>query len=598
MIFLILTVIEKLKINILEIIKNTKVLDDYGFAFFDEIKSFILEKPKNNNNGDVAINVAFVIAKQLKANPYYIANLLSLEFKNIKNVEKIEIASPGFINFFLKAEFYKEELESILENKTNYLRGFLSHLNKKINLEFVSANPTGPLHIGHARGAVIGDILSRLYKFLGFTVVKEYYINDAGSQIDKIAKSLFFRYGEVCKKQDVLLDVSSTKILEGEEFYPGEYLIKAAEDIYKKSGNFFLLEDKNKTLLEFKNLAVHYMINIIKSNLKMLNVEHDVFSSEKEIATDSKYIKLIDQLMKDDLVYRGIIDPPKGMMLENYEQREQLLVRSTNYGDDIDRPLEKSNGERTYFANDMMYHKDKIERKFTDIVNILGIDHKGYVTRISSVVKSLSNNKVTCSVILCALVNILEDGIAVKMSKRSGNFLTVEDVLLEVPPSVFRFLMITKKNEIFIDFDLKKVVMQNNDNPVFYIQYALVRMKSLFKIYQEVFLEEFKEDISLIDYMDFENFHYKNLLQNIVNFKKDLEITYLNSDTHRIYLFMYEVASNFHSIWNYGKEHNNFKFVVNDNKNLTISRLSLIKALYYVMEISFEILGIEILKDM
>jgi arginyl-tRNA synthetase len=558
-----------------------------------EFPNFVVESPKNEDHGDIATNVAMVLCKSFGVNPMQLAEIFKIEIEKLEEVASVQIAKPAFINIIFKNSYWYPFLNNILVQKENFGKSNIGN-GLKVSVEYVSANPTGPLHVGHGRGAVLGDIVASIYEFFGYYVTREYYINDAGGQIDVLANSLYYRYAELLN--------SLGDLEKGENFYPGEYLINTAKKLISKDGDIWLNKNHQERIDYFKNYAIKEMMEIIKEGLAILGVKHDLFSSEKEIATEDHYNEIIKDLTQRDLVYIGTLNPPKRndtkvLQAENFEAREQKLFRSTYFGDDVDRALEKSNGERTYFANDMVYHNDKVKRGYDKIIDVLGADHIGYIKRIQSAVDALSNSKVKLEGVFCQLVNLLDDGKPLRMSKRAGNFITLSDLVSSVGKDIFRFMMITRKNDVSIDLDVNIANQQTLDNPVFYIQYAYARINSV--------LENAKSTINInkdvfqnADFSLLEDPKEIKLLKSMLKLPKFVQSALDNNDPHRIYLYLMEVSAGFHALWNAGKEDGSLRFIIENNEKLTISRLSLIMAASICIKNMLSLLGVNIKEKM
>jgi arginyl-tRNA synthetase len=577
--------------NIFKCVEN--LAQKHGITIDENSAKFVVESPKNENFGDISTNVAMALNKVFKLNPLDLANIIVDEIKNYQSLNKyildISVAKPAFINIKINNNFWQENLLLAMKLGSDYGRINLGR-NKKINIEYVSANPTGPMHIGHGRGATIGDVLASLYKFLGYDVITEYYVNDSGGQIIVLGNSLYCRYLEQ-------LNLDST-MYKGDNFYPGEYLIPLAKQLVKEHNDKFVNKHNNETIEYFSNYAIEKILVMIKEDLSLINVKQDYFCSERSIATDYNYNEALDILSKKGLIYMGELEVPKGKKSADFEVREQKLFKSTIFGDDSDRALEKSNGVRTYFANDLIYHYDKIKRGAEKLINIWGADHIGYISRMKSVVKGLSDEKVELEVVCTQLVNLLENDIPLKMSKRAGTFVTLKEVVEAVGVDVFRFMMITRKNDVSIDFDLKKVKEQSNDNPVFYIQYAYARICSVLRNAKEVF-----EDLNTKDFLNANltklNTEYEiNLVKNILKLEFSLKGALHNNDPHRLYLYLNEIAKSFHSLWNKGKEDENLRFIMKENKDLTYARLALLDTTRLLIANILNILKINIKETM
>ncbi len=548
---------------------------------------FAVETPKNEAHGDVSTNVAMVYCKSFNMSPLVLAEIFKEEISKIKEIKLVEVVKPGFINMIIAEEFWQSAYKDVLKAGKTYAKNSASN-KENINLEFVSANPTGPMHIGHGRGAVVGDVLASVYSYLGHKLTKEYYVNDAGNQVEVLGKSLYFRYMEALGKN----------IKQEDEFYPGDYLVKVAKDLVKQDGEKWVNTKEEEYLPHMKAYAISAMLKLIKEDLSLININHDIFSSEKEIANDEEYKKTLKVLSDKGLIYLGTLTPPKGKVIEDFEPREQKLFKSTLFGDDTDRPLEKSSGERTYFANDVVYHHNKINRGFSKLINIWGADHIGYIKRVESAVDALSLGKVKLLVVCCQLINLLDNGTPVRMSKRAGNFVTLKDLVDDVGADIFRFMMITRKNEVTLDFDLAKVKEQTSDNPLYYIQYAYARVCSVIKNAKQEFPNIDDEKIKNADLSYLLDPQEILLMKSVLKLPKSLENTLEHNDPHRLYLFLLDVSQGFHGLWNKGKESENLRFVVKNNENLTIARLALLQGVANVIAIVTQILGVNIKENM
>ncbi len=494
--------------------------------------NFIVEPPSNRAHGDIYTNVAMVLAKHEKKNPIEIAEVLAKEFELFDEVAKVEIAGPGFINIHLKIKVWHGILKQINELKTEFGTLDIGN-NQAINVEFVSANPTGPLHIGHARGAVFGDVLANLLKKVGYKVTKEYYINDAGAQIDTLIKSVYLRYKEALGEK-----ISIEKGL-----YPGEYLKPIGEGLAKKYGKEFLKKQDNQIIREY---TLSFILELIKEDMNLLGVNHDVFTSEYELQKSGKIEESIKILSDKGLVYEGYLEKPKGKESENWTSRKEMLFRSTKFGDDVDRALKKDGGSWTYFASDIAYHFDKISRGFNNMIVELGSDHGGYVKRLKAVVSALSDDQAKIEVKLHNIVNFFENGKPVKMSKRSGNFLTARDVVEEVGRDITRFIMLTRKNDMVLDFDFAKVKEQSKDNPIFYVQYAHARAHSL--------MRNAPKELPTADPSLLRTGGELFLIKTLAKWPDVVEIAARLCEPHRITFYLLEVAEAFHVLWGVWQE--------------------------------------------
>lgn len=542
-----------------------------------------VEIPKDSLNGDLSTNIAMVIAARQGGNPKEIALKLKELLLGIPYIAHIEVAGPGFINFTIKAENWHECITKILSDDQHFKEINVGN-NKTVNIEYVSANATGPMHIGHARVAVYGDALANLLSKCGYQVTKEYYINDAGAQIDNLTKTVMLRYRAIISGQAVIIP---------EGFYPGEYLIEVSQKIFAQFGDKLLQMPEADSHQLVKQIAVDEMMIIIKQDLKDLGIHHQIFFSEQSLHDSGKITEVIKILTDMDLIYLGQIPEPKGKQDDHWQSRTQALFRSTAAGDEQDRPVQKADGTWSYLAADLAYAKDKIDRGYDSLIFVLGADHSGYVKRIKAVVKALSNSQVSCQVKICQVVNFVENDIPIKMSKRSGRFTTVKDVLNEVGSDIIRFIMLTRKNDAPLNFDLTKVKEQSKDNPVFYVQYAYVRTVSILSnglehaeaAYHKFTNQEF--DLSLLSSEE-----EIQLIKLLASWPKVLEGAAIYFEPHRIAFYLLSVAAKFHSLWNLGKENNDYRFIISDNIELTSARLALAKSVQKIIMRGFEIIGI------
>ena len=566
-----------------QLLFNFKSDNNLTFDFNEFLTKLTLEPPKSLDHGDMSTNLAMILSKYLSLKPIQIANMFIGYIAKLPGVDEVNVAGPGFINIRLTEKTWNSCLKSILSNEKKWDATDLGN-GKKINIEYISANPTGPLHAGHTRGAVFGDALASLLKEVGYEVTKEYYINDAGSQIDKLVNSALLRYEECLGKK-------IKEIPEG--LYPGEYLKEVGQKLVEQFGSDLKSNEPSKVSELVRQVSLDVIMKIIRNDLLRLGIEMDVYTSEKEIISGSLLEKTLLILEDKDLIYKGILDPPKGTKPKNWEEREQLLFKSSNFGDDTDRALKKSDGSWTYFATDMAYHLDKINRTNGNLINVLGADHIGYISRINAAVQALSDGSISIDTKVCSLVNLLEDGKPVKMSKRSGNFVTLSDIIDAVGKDVIRFIMLTRRNDQSLDFDFKKVTEKSKDNPVFYVQYAHARCNSIFKsanvLEKDLLADNFsnlttKEEIELIKFISL--------------WPRSLELAAKNHEPHRLCYYLIELSSLFHSLWNKGKDDQSFKFIIDNNKKLTNSRLCLVKAVAMTIRKGLKILSIEPVLEM
>jgi arginyl-tRNA synthetase len=541
--------------------------------------------PRDSAHGDLASNAALVLAKPAKANPREIAEKIAAELRAAEDIEKVEVAGPGFINIALKPAVWHAVVADILRERGDYGRADLGH-GEKVNIEYVSANPTGPMHVGHCRGAVFGDALANLLAFAGYAVTREYYINDAGAQVEALGRSAFLRYREALGE-----DIGA--IPEG--LYPGDYLVPVGEALAKEYGSALLNWPEERRAPLVRDFAVAAMLETIRQDLAALDVHHAVFFSERDLTREEDKIKAaIAELERKGLIYRGRLSKPKGHDDEEWEDREQLLFRSTDFGDDVDRALQKADGSYTYFAADVAYHRDKLQRGFRNLINVFGADHAGYIKRVRATVSALSDGKANLDVKVCQLVKLFRAGEPVKMSKRAGTFVTLRDVVDEVGRDPVRFMMLYRKNDAPLDFDLARVLEQSKDNPVFYVQYAHARGASVFRQVREVFPDfspgsahVLNADLSLLS-----DPGELDLIKRLAAFPKLVEGAAVAHEPHRVAFYLYDLASTFHAQWTKGNEMPHLRFIQPDNGTLTAARLALIGANTQVLASGLAILGV------
>lgn len=571
-----LNIFENVRTIIIEVAKSKGIEDK---KILDKITA---EPPKDELHGDISTNIALLSSKILNTNPRELAESIASILKNNDYIDEVEIAGPGFINIFLNKSIFFECCKNVLRYKNQY--GSSSYgKGERVNIEYVSANPTGPMHIGHARGAVFGDSLANLLQYVGFNVTREYYINDAGQQIANLAKSIYIRYCEIQNHK---------KAIFSEDLYPGEYLIPIAEKIVNKYGDKFINEEESSWIEIFKDNGIKEMMNIIRDDLSSINIHHDNFVSEESIKSKGLIDIVVNLLSKNGVIYEGELEAPKGQIKENWESRPQLLFKSTLFGDDLDRPLKKADDTWTYFAADAAYHYDKFKRNYTSIINVWGADHGGYIKRIEGIIKSISNSKLEFDVKLCQLVNLNKDGKPVKMSKRAGNFITMNSVVEAVGPDVLRFIMLTRKNDAPLDFDLIKVKEQSKDNPVYYVQYANVRINSLYKKAIEIGLN-LNEDNDNINFELLNNSSEINIIKLIAKWPRYVESAAKANEPHRITFYLNDLASAFHSSWSLGNDNPDLRYIINSRKDLTLARLSLAKIVKIILATGLKIIGVK-----
>ncbi|MFL5025739.1 MAG: arginine--tRNA ligase [Microvirga sp.] len=552
-----------------------------------DVSRVVVEPPRDPSHGDLATNAAMVLAKEARMNPRALAELLVADLQDDPRVTKVEIAGPGFINIRLAPSVLHEVLRAVVVDSNGFGRSGQG-AGSSVNVEYVSANPTGPMHVGHCRGAVFGDALAGLLDFSGYKVAREYYINDAGAQVDVLARSAYLRYKEA-------LGQEIGAIPEG--LYPGDYLKPVGERLAKDYGPGLLDKPESEWLPLVRETSIDAMMDMIRADLAALNIHHNVFFSERSLQKGpegDQVAKMIEELKARDLVYMGRLPPPKGQKDEDWEDREQLLFRATAYGDEVDRPLMKSDGSYTYFASDIAYHRSKYERGFLSMIDVLGADHGGYVKRMQAAVRAVSDNKAELDVKLCQLVKLLRGGEPVKMSKRSGDFVTLREVVDEVGRDATRFMMIFRKNDAPLDFDLAKVVEQSKDNPVFYVQYAHARCASVFRQAAEAFpgadfsaAQLGKADLSILG-----DEAEMDIIHRIAQFPRTIEAAAEAHEPHRVAFYLYDLASAFHSLWNKGKDLPQLRFVNLTDEDSTQARLALVHALKGVLASGLAILGV------
>ena len=549
-----------------------------------DISRVTAEPPRDASHGDVTTNAAMVVAKPAGMAPKVLADVLSKRLAKQPDVLSAEVAGPGFINLRLKETFWPKILNAILELGDKYGH---SKLGKgiKTNVEYVSANPTGPLHVGHCRGAVFGDALAALLEVTGYDVSTEYYINDAGAQVDTVARSAFLRYQEA-------LGTDIGEIPAG--LYPGEYLIPVGQALAAEHGKNLLSMTEEQWLPIARSKAIAMMMDLIRSDLASLKIHQDVFFSEKSLHDSNEVRDTVADLRAHGHVYEGRLPPPKGELPEDWEDREQTLFRATEFGDDIDRPLLKSDGSYTYFASDVAYSRNKIRRGFNELIYVLGADHGGYVKRLEAVAAAIAGpGKVDVIVRLCQLVKLFRNGEPVRMSKRAGEFVTLREVVDEVGADVVRFMMLYRKNEAPLDFDFAKVTEQSKDNAVFYVQYAHARVCSVLRNGAELGQTGVNHDFSLlVDEAE------RHVVKRLAEYPKMLEGAALAHEPHRISFYLYELASDFHSLWNKGKESPQLRFIVKNEIILTDTRLAFLSAIRYVLGNGLRILGVNPVEEM
>jgi arginyl-tRNA synthetase len=554
-----------------------------------DLGRFVVEPPRDPSHGDLASNAAMVFAKDAKTNPRQLAVEIAAALVADPDIDSAEVAGPGFINIKLRPAVFETVLAAALSQKEQF--GIAAQLPEEapINVEYVSANPTGPLHVGHGRGAVFGDSLANLLTAAGYMVTREYYINDAGAQVDTLARSVFLRYREA-------LGETIGSIPEG--LYPGDYLKPVGAALAQRYGPSLLALPQSQWLEPVRQAAIEAMMALIRDDLAALSIRQDVFFSERSLTRNADgtdaVAQAIEALRARDLIYEGRLPPPKGEIDPDWEDRPQTLFRSTRFGDDVDRPLIKSDGSYTYFASDIAYHRSKIERGFRSLIDVWGADHAGYIKRVSAAVTALSQGQAALDVKICQLVKLMRRGEPVKMSKRSGDFITLREVVDEVGADPVRFMMLYRKNDATLEFDLARVIEQSKDNPVFYVQYAHARGHSVLRQAVAAFpdLAVTATALRRADLARLTDAGERALIKLIAQYPRVIEQASTQHEPHRIAFYLHELASAFHSHWNRGKEGPQLRFINETDRDLTCARLALVCSLTSVLASGLSILGV------
>ena len=564
--------LEKIKKTLIDLSKDGKII------LPENLDGINTEIPPSKFNCDISSNVAMFLSKINKKSPLDLAKIISNKIKeNDKSIDTISIVKPGFINIKFNLKFWSNFTKTIFENSKTF---GINNKEKKKNylIEFVSANPTGPLHVGHCRGAILGDVIANVLLFNNHKVTKEYYVNDYGNQIINFTKSVYFRIREI--------KFNEPFPVENEDLYPGDYLINFAKNIIKSNAeiNFENFETVSKILTD---LSIKEALKLIKDNLNSLGIKHDNFISEKKLVENNEVEKVIEFLQKKNFVYKGKIKAPAGENNDNWIEREQLLFKSTDFGDDKDRALQKSDGSWTYFASDVAYHKNKLDRKFDYLINILGADHAGYIKRISSSVDALSNSKGKLVCKVSQLVKLIKNNKPFKMSKRKGDYITVDDLINEVGKDASRFIMLNRSSDVELDFDFDNVIEKSKENPLYYVQYAYARISSVFR--------HLNKDLD--SEINIKNFDFKyseeeiNILKKISEWPKCIDASSQKFEPHRIPVYLYELSSLFHSFWNLGKDNPEKRFI-NNQKKISDEKLIFLKIVSNVIKSGMNILGV------
>ncbi|HEX2529170.1 MAG TPA: arginine--tRNA ligase [Geminicoccus sp.] len=541
-----------------------------------------VEMTKDPQHGDVATSVAMMLAKPAKMRPLDIATALADELRGRPGFQDVSVAPPGFVNIRMEPAFWQAVVPAIMRAGVDFARADLGQ-GRHVNVEFCSANPTGPLHVGHARGTVFGDALASILQRVGYRVTREYYVNDAGAQVETLARSLHLRYREVMGE-----DIGEMP----EGFYPGLYLIRTAEALAVRDGDKWLHRDEAEWLEPLKRFAVDAQLEVIKDDLAALGVHHDLFLSERSLIEDGMMQAALERLEGLGLLYVGELPPPKGKPPEDWEPRPQLLFRATQFGDDVDRPLKRSNGAWTYFAADLGCHFSKLQRGHQWLIDVLGADHGGYVKRLKAAVKALSEGRVELEARLCQLVSLMDEGKPLKMSKRAGRIVTMRDVVDEVGKDVMRFMLLTRKNDAPLEFDLAKVVEQSRDNPVFYVQYAHARVRSVFRQAEQRGLGHLATDLGASDLSLLTHPAELDLLKKAALLPRVLEQAAMHAEPHRIAFWLTDVASELHGLWTKGSEDETLRFLVEGEPERSRARLAMLEAARMAIAAGLDILGV------
>jgi arginyl-tRNA synthetase len=562
-----------------------------GWPDHVDLSRVVVEPPRDASHGDMATNAAMVLAKEARTKPRDLAEAIAVKLRTDDLIASVDVAGPGFINLTLKPQAWSDALRTVLREGACYGRSTMGAA-EKVNVEYVSANPTGPMHVGHCRGAVFGDALASLLVSAGYDVTREYYINDAGAQVNVLARSAFLRYREA-------LGEDIGEIPEG--LYPGDYLKPVGEALAAELGDRLLTMSEGAWLPTVRARAIAMMMDMIKTDLAALNIKHDVFFSERSLigTGNNKVTETIDFLRAKGDVYEGRLPPPKGgAPVEDYEDREQTLFRATAYGDDVDRPLMKSDGSYTYFAADIAYHKNKFERGFHNLVDVWGADHGGYIKRVQAAVKAVTAGQAALDVKVVQLVRLLRAGEPVKMSKRSGDFVTLREVVDEVGSDAVRFMMLFRKNDAVLDFDLAKVIEQSKENPVFYVQYGHARGHSIFKNARELVPDLPEETGARAAYLldaaveRLTDPAELSLLRLLALYPRMIEAAAVAHEPHRIAFYLYDLASEFHALWTRGRDLPYLRFIINNDAEMTKARLALVQGVVSVLASGLAVLGV------
>ncbi|UWR27805.1 arginine--tRNA ligase [Sulfitobacter sp. S223] len=545
------------------------------------------EPPRDAAHGDMATNAAMVLAKPAGMKPRDIAEKLAALLAADPRITSADVAGPGFLNLRLAPSVWQGVAKDVLENGTDYGRGTLG-AGKSVNVEYVSANPTGPLHVGHTRGAVFGDALASLLAYAGWDVTREYVINDGGNQIDALARSVYLRY----------LEAHGQEVAFPDGTYPGDYLIPVGEKLKAEVGDKYIDQPEELWLDPIRNFATDEMMELIREDLALLGVKMDRFFSEKSLYNTGKIEACLQKLDDMGLIYTGTLEPPKGKLPDDWEAREQTLFKSTEFGDDQDRPIKKNDGAWTYFAPDIAYHNDKVERGYDALINVFGADHGGYVKRMKAAVHALSGGKVPLDIKLTQLVKLFKNGEEFKMSKRAGNFVTLRDLIDEVGSDVTRFVMLTRKNDAPLDFDFSKVMEQSRENPVFYVQYAHARVASVMRKATEAGIDVSDTALKAADLSKLDHPAELALLRKVAEWPRLIETAARSNEPHRVAFYLYELAGDLHGFWNLGNAETGLRFIQEDDPATSQAKIALARAVAIVIAAGLGILGVTPAEEM
>ncbi|MFC7331941.1 arginine--tRNA ligase [Rhodocista pekingensis] len=555
-----------------------------------DLSRVTVEPPRDPSHGDVSTNAAMVLAKPAGKPPRSIAEALVARLRGVADVTAAEVAGPGFVNLRMAPDYWCRRLSDVLVAGVTYGASTLGN-GSRVNVEYVSANPTGPLHAAHARGAVVGDALAALLEKAGFEVTREYYINDAGAQVEVLGRSTYLRYREAVTGEEASIPAG---------LYPGEYLKEVGQAIAQRDGDRWLTAPEAEWLPVMRDYAVGMIMGWIKEDLASMNIHHDVFTSERALVQSGAVDAALQTLRDQDLIYVGVLEPPKGKKPDDWEPRPQTLFKATQFGDDVDRPLQKSDGSWTYFANDIAYHYDKVRRGTPTLIDVWGADHGGYVKRMEAAVKAVTGGAGMLDVKICQLVHLLENGQPVKMSKRAGTFVTLRDVMEAVGRDVVRFIMLTRRNDQTLEFDYAKVTEQSKDNPVFYVQYAHARCRSVLRHAEEAHPDWDISGPALagVNLSRLSSPEEIELIRQMLSWPRQIEAAAEAHEPHRVAFYLYDLASAFHALWNKGKDDATLRFLIESDPDLTKARLALVKAVSIVIASGLQVMGVVPVEEM